>query len=70
MPMRGLPDNSQLLHSYAIIPAAYSTPAGKHCAVHQMAELLGKVYHLLAELQSNIIQNATHNRKQASSVLP
>ena len=34
MPMRGLPDNPQLPHSRAL---------------HQMAELLGKDYHLLVD---------------------
>ena len=40
MPMRGLPDNSQLLHSHDITPAAYDTPDGRNCALHQLSELL------------------------------
>ena len=49
MPARRRPDNSQLLHSYDIIPAAYSTPEGRNCAVHQLSELLGQDYHLLLD---------------------
>ena len=31
MPMRGLPDNSQLLHSHDILAAAYDTPETVLC---------------------------------------
>ena len=71
MPMRGLPDNSQLLHSYDIIPAAYSTPEGKNCAVHQMAELLGLDYHgLVDEFRELFVHTYGECEESAAADLP
>ena len=43
------PENSQLLHSELICPAAYSTPPGRNCALHQISMLLGEDYHKLCD---------------------
>ena len=49
LPLRGLPDNSQLMHSHAILPAAYNTPAGRNCTIHQISVHLGECYHKLCD---------------------
>ena len=37
------------MHSHAILPAAYNTPTGKNCALHQISEHLDLEYHKLVD---------------------
>ena len=57
------------MHSHAILPAAYNTPVGRNCVLHQISVNLGECYHKLCDAFRTLFQ-AQYGSEEMDYVTP